>query len=611
MAAVIFVKTSTCSAVTRNDICSNANQYLIVWSPLVDTARIYDATGTWIEPTYSSCFTISDTTIGEAYVNGGTNDFISFIDKMCNQVCPGGYNTSNYGKRADGTTNASYYLGGIDCAAFVNRCLDLNSGQGIPGLQTQCMSISQNNIKRGDILTAPPSGPDNRSHHVVLVGEWGGNYANIGVWESTPPQIRSGPRNCQAYTPYSIFPQFSAMTPEPDSTIKIGNKPLTISVKAEGSKSIENVLMWLDGSAVTPSVKGKKTSKTISHKPSNLSPGKHRVKVQCANVVNGIAYEDTVAWEFRYGNPQWSECTDNINGTKAYYLVYGNYSTYTVYDWYEAPISWSWVGKIKEARELTALHFAGNFGDSPFWITNNGDTTGLLSGISEPPIYPISTGGYSISVNGTAVATFMGQHVYEANSLGNYYNRIDYPVTRLYNLAIENPSEVKIGFTPPNWPSQVDVGGGNTWNYLGSNCWVFSLGSGKPQMVAKAEDGIDIFYGGRLKNSGDPESDPEISPKEAWTSAGFKQFCKAYPNPAKDRINMKLSIEFAGNIELKIYNVSGQLVKTLIDGFLPAGIQALNWNGVDNDGKRVRSGVYFYKLIVGDKTETYKFIWLK
>ncbi|MEW6685657.1 MAG: kelch repeat-containing protein, partial [Candidatus Edwardsbacteria bacterium] len=66
-------------------------------------------------------------------------------------------------------------------------------------------------------------------------------------------------------------------------------------------------------------------------------------------------------------------------------------------------------------------------------------------------------------------------------------------------------------------------------------------------------------------------------------------------------------------VSLKIYNVAGQLVKTLVgQASLPAaGIYTCRWDGRDDSGKRVASGVYFYRLVAGDFTATKKMILLR
>ncbi|MEN8008012.1 MAG: FlgD immunoglobulin-like domain containing protein [Candidatus Krumholzibacteriota bacterium] len=69
-----------------------------------------------------------------------------------------------------------------------------------------------------------------------------------------------------------------------------------------------------------------------------------------------------------------------------------------------------------------------------------------------------------------------------------------------------------------------------------------------------------------------------------------------FPNPFNPSTTITYSLPTAGHLKLSLYNVRGQLVKTLIDGPRPAGAdQTVVWDGSDNLGSSVASGVYFYE----------------
>jgi flagellar hook assembly protein FlgD len=85
-----------------------------------------------------------------------------------------------------------------------------------------------------------------------------------------------------------------------------------------------------------------------------------------------------------------------------------------------------------------------------------------------------------------------------------------------------------------------------------------------------------------------------------------------YPNP----FNPETTISFAkldGNnrTEIAIYNLKGQKIKTLLNEVLPAGRHSVLWNGTDESGKKVASGVYFYKMKSGSFNSTRKMILVK
>jgi hypothetical protein len=84
-----------------------------------------------------------------------------------------------------------------------------------------------------------------------------------------------------------------------------------------------------------------------------------------------------------------------------------------------------------------------------------------------------------------------------------------------------------------------------------------------------------------------------------------------YPNPFNPTTTISYSIPQDGNVELIVYNIRGQKVKTLVTGTQPAGVYNVTWNGKDDNGKRASSGLYFYKLNSSGKTAVKKMLLLK
>ena len=69
-----------------------------------------------------------------------------------------------------------------------------------------------------------------------------------------------------------------------------------------------------------------------------------------------------------------------------------------------------------------------------------------------------------------------------------------------------------------------------------------------------------------------------------------------YPNPFKIQTAIRYSLPGESRVSLKIYSITGRLVKTLLDQNQTSGIYSVNWDGKDNLGKTVSSGIYFYRL---------------
>jgi hypothetical protein len=84
-----------------------------------------------------------------------------------------------------------------------------------------------------------------------------------------------------------------------------------------------------------------------------------------------------------------------------------------------------------------------------------------------------------------------------------------------------------------------------------------------------------------------------------------------YPNPCRLTTTISFALPKATDVSLRVYNVAGQLVKTLVEGNQDVGYYNTKWNGKDNKGIQVASGVYLYRLNAGAFTDTKKLIILK
>jgi len=76
-----------------------------------------------------------------------------------------------------------------------------------------------------------------------------------------------------------------------------------------------------------------------------------------------------------------------------------------------------------------------------------------------------------------------------------------------------------------------------------------------------------------------------------------------YPNPFNPITTIEFSIQEKSEIDLSIYNIKFQKIKSLIHNEFAKGNHSIVWNGDDVAEKKVASGIYFYKLNVNNKTE--------
>ncbi|MDX9856310.1 MAG: LamG-like jellyroll fold domain-containing protein [candidate division Zixibacteria bacterium] len=84
-----------------------------------------------------------------------------------------------------------------------------------------------------------------------------------------------------------------------------------------------------------------------------------------------------------------------------------------------------------------------------------------------------------------------------------------------------------------------------------------------------------------------------------------------YPNPFNPSTQISFTVPVAQDVRLDIFNVLGQRVTTLVDGRVEAGGHIVTWDGRDQSGSLVSSGVYFYRLQSSEFAETRKMMLLK
>jgi hypothetical protein len=264
-----------------------------------------------------------------------------------------------------------------------------------------------------------------------------------------------------------------------------------------------------------------------------------------------------------------------------------------------------------------------------------------LDGDGEAPIIGArSPRGLDIASNGTAWITDLGSgRVYRVNSTGQTVDSTG--VKQAMDVAIDasrgevyvsqytlrtikvlslSTGKIKRTLTPPAADLNVDLDGETG---LGALCGI-DVASCKRVFVAN-EQGRSLLAGNPpdspFSNAGDnndvkaadtdpvlvvtgsglakePEVDePEVVKFKVVTSYELSQ---NYPNPFNPSTKISFALPEATEVSLKIYDVAGQLVQTLVNGVIEAGRHQVVWDGTNQNGMQVASGVYFYQLRAGE-----------
>jgi hypothetical protein len=108
-----------------------------------------------------------------------------------------------------------------------------------------------------------------------------------------------------------------------------------------------------------------------------------------------------------------------------------------------------------------------------------------------------------------------------------------------------------------------------------------------------------------------PEPGRPIPPLTVVSTPARSVITGVYPNPFNPSTTIGFDLSSPGRVRLAVYDVAGRQVRVLIDRSLPSGPGSAVWDGRDDGGRAVASGVYFCRLDAGRVHETKRVTLLK
>lgn len=124
------------------------------------------------------------------------------------------------------------------------------------------------------------------------------------------------------------------------------------------------------------------------------------------------------------------------------------------------------------------------------------------------------------------------------------------------------------------------------------------------RMTARGWDNSEIDIVGNPTGSVDNEDVVNVIPDSSYLGS-------AHPNPFRGSATLQYGLKEAGSVRLGVYNTRGQLVRSLLNEGKSAGTYQVNWDGRDENGLRVSSGIYLFRLETTDVIKTQKAMLLK
>ena len=266
-------------------------------------------------------------------------------------------------------------------------------------------------------------------------------------------------------------------------------------------------------------------------------------------------------------------------------------------------------------------------------VTGNNETTGGLVGENSSSVtYCYNSGNVTgnLRTGGLVGNNFRGiiancnnlGHVTGDDYIGGLVGDNSSTITKSYSTGIVTGNENTGGLVGNN--NNDETVSNSFWDTETSGQATSAGGTGKTTAEMKTiltftDAGWDFIYVWDINpelNDGYPylhypisvANDDIVIIQPTDTKAILKN---AYPNPFNPSTTLSFELSFPELVSIDIYNVKGQLVKTLVKGSYNTGKHSIVWDGKDNKGKSACSGVYFYKMQAGKDSQTKKMMLMK
>jgi len=215
-----------------------------------------------------------------------------------------------------------------------------------------------------------------------------------------------------------------------------------------------------------------------------------------------------------------------------------------------------------------------------------------------------------VRVKGGAPETSWLEEIAATAALPNVYCKI----SGLYQQSGEKPAPLGVDFYRPVLDALWETFGENRLVY-GSNWPVSNLRGEYPNhqelvisyAAAKGKGALEklmwrnavIFYG--LEQTG-----TAVEEETGMALPDGMRLEQNFPNPFNGETTIRFALPQSGKAELAVYSLTGQKVAKLITGVETVGEHIVHWNGRDQQGRELASGVYLYRLRMGNRLQTRK-----
>jgi hypothetical protein len=305
---------------------------------------------------------------------------------------------------------------------------------------------------------------------------------------------------------------------------------------------------------------------------------------------------DTLAARF-HTKPDSGTYVDSIQiGLEQYFQDYGfalQESTFQMPDFHEMEDS------LKKCQDIILL-LGFWWYDGQEWHREGGHFVTMAGVCSESTKIALSDPDNDGAVGGTPGRVRPPGHPGPADYLPTLHNDPTYVSQDIYN-SMQSPSPGN-----PGWGIDYIVPKGK---YSGINVPKEFISVTK----SAPKDDVTVYYTEveyAVMICPKPTAVEEEEEEGSVTPKDFELY-QSYPNPFNNQTIIKYDLLKSCQVTLTIYNILGQEVKILVNQRQEAGPKTVSWDGKDEKGRDLASGIYFYQLKAGEVTQTKRMVLLK
>lgn len=237
--------------------------------------------------------------------------------------------------------------------------------------------------------------------------------------------------------------------------------------------------------------------------------------------------------------------------------------------------------------------------------TDNGTTWNVINSSvkTAPWIIALSKKGHLIAAVNPPDADSGSVICSEDNGDSWYSINGDLPTSDINDLKIDNNDKLYISII--NYGIYCSEDYGETWNELNNGLPEYDINC----IGINSEN--EVYAGSNLSGSiykYSLTSPVNGTDKQSPSVFSLKQ---NYPNPFNGETIIHYQIPAMTNVTLQIFNINGQIIRTLVNEEKSPGSYGVRWNGKNDNGLTAAGGIYFYRLRANNYTDTKKLVFLK